>query len=74
MSLIFGALVLISILGGFILSALSDLNAAVSQISTDVTAYIAAQAGAVAAADVEAAVTNINALDATVKAALNPTS
>lgn len=60
-------------IGGYIMSALSDLNTSVAQISTDVAVYIASQDGAVAASDVEAAVQSLNTLDATVKALLPQT-
>lgn len=55
-----------------LMSATTDLQAAVAKIQTDVTALLAAQstqAGAVAATDAEAATAALTALDAQVVAA-----
>ncbi len=63
-------LVVILILEGlFLMAAIDDLNTNVTQLKTDVEAYIASQAGAVPAAQVEAAAANVAAIDAEVKAA-----
>lgn len=51
------------------MAAIDDLNAAVTQLSTDVAALIAKPEGT-SDAQIEAVVTSVNALDAQVKAAL----
>jgi len=53
------------------MAAIDDLNAAVATLQTDVTALLAKPAGTPDAA-IQAVTANVTALDATVKAALNP--
>lgn len=63
------AVLLIVTLEVLIVAAIDDLNGNITQLSADVQAYIAQQAGAVPAAQVETAAQNVAAIDAQVKAA-----
>ena len=48
------------------MSALTDLQAAVTKLQTDVNAFIAANSGGATDADLEALTTQVNAIDAIV--------
>jgi phage shock protein A len=52
--------------------SIDALNAAITQLGTDVATLIAQGANSVPQAQVDAATANVTALDATVKAAITP--
>lgn len=54
------------------MSALTDLQAAVTKLQTDVNAFIAANSGGASDADLQALTTQINAIDAVINPPATP--